>query len=192
MNEEPVYFDNNKGQRLIGMRHVPKGRPPYPTVIIFHGLTGNKAEVHFKYTRLARLLCEHGFQVYRFDFRGHGDSWGNFSQIIMDDLVKDTKDIFNFVRQQKSTDRTRMGVVSLSLCPGLYIRLTSKDVKAMVLHSPAAYPKTTVERGWGIGVRYGRSGPSSLVYNPNFWKSLDKYNAFTSITYADMPIILIC
>lgn len=191
MIEEPIFFDNDKGQRLIGIRHIPESKAPFPTVILYAGLTGDKAEGFRRFVRLSRLLCSSGYQVFRFDFRGHGDSDGNFEDLIMDDIVKDSKDIFEFVKNHKDTDKEKIAIVSRSMCPGLYIKLTSKDIKAMVLHCPAVYPKLVVERGWGVGLKYGRRTEGGYVLNPDFWKNLDKYNAFTAIRYTDLPILFI-
>lgn len=191
MTEEVLSFENDKKQKLVGIRHIPKGKSPFPTVILYPGLTGGKAEGYRKYVRLSRLFAHSGFQVFRFDFRGHGDSFGNFEDFVMDDIVKDSKEIFEFIRDHKDVNRKRIAVVSRSLCPGLYIRLTSRDIKAMVLHCPAAYPKAVIERGYGVGIKYGRRAKGGFILNEKFWENLDNYNAFTSVKYADVPIIFI-
>lgn len=192
MIEEPTYFDNKKGQRLVGMRHIPKGKGPYPTVILYHGLSGSKEEGYARYVRLSRLLCLNGYQVYRFDYRGHGDSEGDFDDLVMDDLVKDSGDILEYVCKNKETDRRHMAIVSRSMCPGLYLRLTSENIRAMVMHCPAVDPRVTLEHGWGVGLRYARKGErGGYNLNPDFWDNLGKYNAFTAIKYADMPILIV-
>jgi alpha-beta hydrolase superfamily lysophospholipase len=194
MIEEPLFFDNDQNQRLFGIRHNPAGKAAFPTVILYHGLIGNKSERNRAFVRLARLLCSYGYQVYRFDSRGHGDSFCEFENIKMDDFVKDAVDIFNFVLKEKQTDASRICVISHSMCPALYAKDMMKKIKALVLHAPATYPRRVVERGWGAGIKFGRSGFSyswGSSLNKDFWKNLEKYNAITSIKFIEAPVLLI-
>ena len=77
--ETPVVFDS-KGQQIVGMLHVPNGRGRFPGALLLHGFTGTKTESHRMFVKLSRRLAEHGIASLRFDFRGSGDSAGEFEE----------------------------------------------------------------------------------------------------------------
>ncbi len=80
--ETPVVF-NCKGQQIIGILHLPDGRTKVPGVLLLHGFTGHKAEIHRMLVKLARKLAAHGIGCLRFDFRGCGDSAGEFEEMTL-------------------------------------------------------------------------------------------------------------
>ena len=62
--------------------HLPTARDAScPAVAFFHGFTGTKVEPHRIFVKTARELAAIGFYVLRFDFRGCGDSAGDFSEM---------------------------------------------------------------------------------------------------------------
>ena len=62
-------FRAKDGQRLLGRRWLPEGRPR-AIVQIAHGLAEHSA----RYARLAGALNAAGYGVHAFDLRGHGPS----------------------------------------------------------------------------------------------------------------------
>ena len=73
MPEILVAFTNHN-QQLVGMLHIPDAPGPHPTVIFYHGFTGDRVENHFIFVKMARMLAKAGFVAMRFDFRGSGES----------------------------------------------------------------------------------------------------------------------
>ncbi len=65
------------GETVAAVLHVPESTPA-PGVIMCHGFTGHKAETHRLFVHTARDFAAHGLAVLRFDFRGSGDSAGDF------------------------------------------------------------------------------------------------------------------
>lgn len=89
MNEQPFFF-SQAGQRLFGMLHQPHGIAAADTGWVFcHPFTEEKLWSHRVFVSMARDLARKGMPVLRFDYRGYGDSGGNFEQFTMADHVAD-------------------------------------------------------------------------------------------------------
>jgi len=80
MPETQITF-YNQNQRLVGMTHAPGGEGRAPAVLMLHGFKGTRIENHFLFVKLARGLAMGGYFVMRFDFRGSGESEGEFRDI---------------------------------------------------------------------------------------------------------------
>ena len=113
--ENPVVFQSQR-QAVVGMLHLPerrKGR--VPAVVMMHGFTGTKVESHRMFVKMARILCGAGIAVLRFDFRGSGDSAGNFSSMTISGEIQDARAAMRFMRARKEVDPGRVGVLGLSM-----------------------------------------------------------------------------
>lgn len=112
-----ITFENG-GQRLFGVLHRPlnaSSEKPKPGVIICHGFGGNKCGKHRLYVRIATLLAASGIAVLRFDFRGSGDSDGDFHDMDLTSEVSDTLAAVQYLRQQDFVDSDRLGLLGRSL-----------------------------------------------------------------------------
>ena len=141
---EPVTF-NNRGEQLVGILHVPdelKHGERAPGIVMFHGFTGNKTEDHRLFVHIARALCDSGFVVLRFDFRGSGDSDGEFDDMTVPGEVSDAEKALTFLTSQESVDKEKTGVIGLSMGGRVAAILASRDrrVKFAVLYSAALGP----------------------------------------------------
>lgn len=113
--EKPVVFQSN-GQPVVGILHRPeKRRGRVPAVVFFHGFTGTKVEKHRLFVKMARALANAGIAVLRFDFRGSGDSAGEFSRMTITGELKDARAALRFLRTQPGVDPSRVGVLGLSM-----------------------------------------------------------------------------
>ena len=70
--EENVLITNKKDLKLASVIHRPKAEGRCPGVILIHGFTGSKEELHIK--QLGIDLAENGFVAVRFDASGLGAS----------------------------------------------------------------------------------------------------------------------
>jgi fermentation-respiration switch protein FrsA (DUF1100 family) len=72
----------NHGQRLHGMLHLPKEQTgSVPASLLLHGFTGSSSSDNRALVQQARRLAAHGIAALRFDFRGSGQSEGEFSEM---------------------------------------------------------------------------------------------------------------
>lgn len=93
MIETLLHF-NVHGQRVVGTLCLPKGGPA-PVVLMLHGFTGARDEMLVTgigegvFSRSARRLAEQGLASLRIDFRGSGDSDGDFSDTTYEGQIAD-------------------------------------------------------------------------------------------------------
>lgn len=150
MQEIPVRFEN-EDLGLFGMMHLPTREPRYPCVVFLHGYTGTRMGDHCILVKAARDLCRAGYACFRFDFRGSGESEGEFVDTTLDGEISDALAALEFIKDFKGIDQNRIGLVGMSLggsvgaCVGARAR-----VKSLALWSPWAFIEYLVERGGEI------------------------------------------
>lgn len=141
---KPVTFEN-QGQQLVGILHTPdvfEHGGKAPGVVMFHGFTGNKIENHRLFVHTARSLCDSGFVVLRFDFRGSGDSDGEFEDMTIPGEISDAEKALVFLTEQRGVNKEEVGVLGLSMGGRVAAILASRDkrVRFAVLYSAALSP----------------------------------------------------
>ncbi|WP_455367916.1 alpha/beta hydrolase [[Eubacterium] cellulosolvens] len=135
--QDPVTFES-QGERVTGLLHIPdKDRPP--AVVMCHGWTGN-LHGHGLFVECAQRLCNAGFMVLRFDFRGSEHSEGRFQEMTIGGEVNDLKRALHYIRERKC-DPHRIGVLGYSLGSLVSLLGWEKSVKVMVLWSSTLNPK---------------------------------------------------
>lgn len=105
----------NKGQKIFGILHKPLISSPYPAVLMCHGLAGHKTGKYRMYVILAQKLAEKGIASLRIDFRGSGDSEGDFSEMTLDSEVSDALIGLDYLSQLPFIDRERLGIFGRSV-----------------------------------------------------------------------------
>ncbi|MCK4967510.1 MAG: alpha/beta fold hydrolase [Candidatus Aenigmarchaeota archaeon] len=134
--ETPVTFKNKKGMQLVGIIHTPKDVCADNVVIICHGFGGHKTYKVFVDT--ARCLCDSGFLVLRFDFTGHGDSEGTYTDYSIKNEVDDLDCAVKFLKSQNiNTKNIRLVGHSLGALVSVLYAEENKNVASLVLLAPA-------------------------------------------------------
>lgn len=113
-NRESVVL-TNEGQKIFGVLHLPNGVENPPCVLICHGLGGHKTGRYRVYVELAEALVKKNIAVFRFDFRGSGDSEGHFSEMTLMGEVSDALVALNYLKTEPRIDAGRMGIFGRSL-----------------------------------------------------------------------------
>jgi hypothetical protein len=154
-----------QGEEIFGVLHVP-GTIPAPGVVMCHGFTGHKAETHRLFVTAAREFCEAGMVVLRFDFRGSGDSAGEFRDMTISREIEDAQAAVRFLSSRVEVDAERIGALGLSLGGGVAACLSGRErLQALVLWAAVAHPGRQFEhrfpdfgeegwvdmQGWGLG-----------------------------------------
>ncbi|MCX7915793.1 MAG: alpha/beta fold hydrolase [Verrucomicrobiae bacterium] len=140
MTEIPVTFEC-RGQQIVGMIHLPPGRERVPAVLMLHGFTGTKVECHRMFVKLGRLLAKKGIASLRFDFRGSGDSAGNFEDITLRSEVADALEAIKFMARHKRFNSRRLGLVGMSLGAAVASYVVGRErtrFQGLVLWAPVA------------------------------------------------------
>jgi hypothetical protein len=141
---KPVAF-TNEGELIIGILHIPdrlREDERVPAVVMLHGFTGNKSEAHRLFVHVARALCEAGYIVLRFDFRGSGDSDGDFEDVTVPGELSDAVRSLDFISEVDGVDPKKIGVLGLSMGGRVASILASRDsrLKFVILYSAALAP----------------------------------------------------
>ena len=198
MTEKQVQF-NNKGEKIFGVLHLPKGRGKSPAVLMFHGLTGHKAEAHFMFVKCARKLAKKGFAVLRFDFRGSGDSEGEFKNMSLGEEISDAFKVIEFIKKQKNIDREKIGVLGLSMGGLVAANVcgNTKDVKSLVLFSVVADFKAL----WDVrlAIKTGGKLPKAgldfgaFLFGKKLFKDVAKYHGknLASMRKYSNPLLIV-
>jgi pimeloyl-ACP methyl ester carboxylesterase len=138
--ETPVVFEH-RGQPMVGMLHLPEGRGRFPTALLLHGFTGTKVEAHRLFVKLARALAQHGIATLRFDYRGSGDSAGEFEDMTIRSEVADALEAIKFLASHKRINSRRLALIGLSMGGAVASYVVAREkhrVKSLVLFAPVA------------------------------------------------------
>ena len=139
LNEHWLSFDVDN-QRCHGMLHLPlePQEKPMPCVLMLHGFTGQALEPHRFFAMIARALAKKGIAAFRFDFRGSGNSEGDFSEMTAQREIEDARAALRLLESRSELDRSRFGLLGLSM-GGMIAALTVgvESFKALCLLAPA-------------------------------------------------------
>lgn len=132
----------NQGQKIFGVLHRSLNVGKCPAVLICHGLAGHKSGHYRIYVELAKRLTELGIAVFRFDFRGCGDSEGDFTEITVEGEVSDAMTAMQYLASLPFVDPARIGVLGRSFGGVISVLLAAqfKNIKSLALWSPMFDP----------------------------------------------------
>ncbi|MBI2622014.1 alpha/beta fold hydrolase [Candidatus Microgenomates bacterium] len=131
-----VNFKTGDGVRLVGVWELPK-KPTQKAIVLAHGISVDKDEDGI-FTELAKLLKESGFAVFRFDFRGHGESEGNSVDMTITGELKDLDSAINLVKK----DYQKIGLLGASFggsIAALYSAVNKDLFKCLCLWNPTLH-----------------------------------------------------
>lgn len=151
------------GHEIFTIINTPNERPK-GCVIFCHGITVDKDE-NGKFIRQAEELTKEGFEVIRFDFKGHGQSKIPSEQMTIFGELKDLEQVVQFSLGRNDN----LGLLAASFGAGaslLFIKDNPTLFKSIVLWNPVLdYDKTFVN----TNLPWGKS-----FFNKNGYKELDK------------------
>lgn len=128
--EREVVVLENKGQRIFGILHMPMNpKGPVPAVLICHGLAGHKTGKYRLYVTLAQMLTRNGIAALRVDFRGSGDSEGEFEDMTVQSTVSDALLSLEWLEKQPRIDPNRLGVYGRSFGGSVAVMAASRFAK---------------------------------------------------------------
>ena len=91
-----IFIKNSYGEQLAGVFY--SNRNSKRLVIFCHGRLVTKD--HDFYPELCRKLSESGFNTYRFDFSGNGESGGKFEKCTISKDIEDIKSVVDFFKKR--------------------------------------------------------------------------------------------
>ena len=114
------------GLKLVAEIYFPEGRGPHPGLCICHGVPARRVPdpVDRGYPLLAEKFCGQGFVTLIFNFRGSGESEGNF------DILGWTRDLtaaIDYLYQIDEIDKSRVSVMGFSGGAATTVYCAAKD-----------------------------------------------------------------
>lgn len=156
--EIEVKYKTPDGIKLSGMLGETEQSSAHGNIIMAHGLNNHKDENGFgqkgNFIKLAHKLLNFGFNTFRFDFRGHGDSEGETKDVTIEGELLDFKTSLEFF-ESKCGISPVLVIIASSFGASSSILYTSErqdKVKTLVLWNPVLdYKKTFLEAEtpWG-------------------------------------------
>ncbi len=136
MNEQHKFIDSS-GERLFVIEHRPDTPTPDKAYVFIHPFAEEKLWSHRVYVTTARALCERGYRVLRFDFRGHGDSDGEFLDASLEHHYQDIDAVFAHIQEQYP-DIKHLGIFGLRLGGTLAAHVAARrsDITDLILWDP--------------------------------------------------------
>lgn len=164
MNETALAFDC-QGTPLVGILHRPERPAARGIVMVVGGGPQYRAGGHRQMTLWARHLAREGYPVFRFDYRGMGDSHGEFKGF---EAVDD--DIQAAIDQFVGSEPTLQEIILWGECDAasaiLFYAYRDPRVRGLVLLNPWA--RTEVGQARTILRHYY----FSRLAEPEFWRKL--------------------
>lgn len=137
--EREVAVLENKGQKIFGVLHMPlNATKPVPAVLICHGLAGHKTGKYRLYVTLAKMLASVGIAALRVDFRGSGDSEGEFQEMTVKSTLSDALVSLDWLAKNPRIDAERLGIFGRSFGGSVAVMTASESqkVKSVALWAP--------------------------------------------------------
>lgn len=136
-----------EGGPIVGTWETPDG-PAAAAVLLLHGFTGSRDELAVAdtnegvFSRTARVFAERGIASLRIDFRGSGDSGGEWRDTTFSGQVSDAVAALDWLRAQEGVDPARTAVLGWSQGGLVAAHLAAErpDLSAAVLWAPVQNP----------------------------------------------------
>jgi hypothetical protein len=193
LGKEKIFFENKEGIRIAATYCASS--TDSPIAILCHGFRSSMNSPGL--CALEKKLVAEGFATMKFDFRGHGESGGNFEELIVGGEVDDLNAAISFV--EKNVGK-RIGVVGSSLSGLVSIIQASRDsrIKVLALRAPvsdfkALYSANYDIIGWkknGFTTTYSRAG-KAFKLNYAFYEEGLKYDAYELAEKIRAPTLIV-
>ena len=175
VTRENLWLDSD-GIRLAASLFMPLGSGPHPGLIICHGMPAGPqsgtgipvtSDGELGYPALAEWCAWEGFATVIFNFRGTGESGGNFHTL---GWARDLYAVVSWLQERPEVDVSRILLLgsSLGAAVAIYVTAHRQDVAGLVsFASPAvmgtrSQPAEAVERMRGLGIIRDLDFPPSL------------------------------
>jgi len=184
--------------KVAGRLYLPAGKPPHPTVCVCHGIPAKDSDPSDKgYPLLAEGICREGLAVLIFNFRGTGDSGGNFDIL---GWTRDLKAVIDYLCTLPEVDRSRLSLLGFSAGAAVSVYRVARDRRVSSIITcacPAEFTfftevddiQSIIDHFRGIGIIRDRDFP----YSAREW--LNGFRLISPIKYvagiAPRPILLV-
>jgi len=134
MEKRDISFEL-EGIKLVGQVYIPGQKQSCPAVCLCHGVPRGIPDPNDRgYPLLAERFCDAGLVTLIFNFRGTGDSGGNF------DILSWTRDLeaaVEYLYNMREVDRDKISLMGFSAGATVAIYVSAKDLRVSSLISCA-------------------------------------------------------
>lgn len=134
-DREALLFES-QGQKLFAITHTPQNRTKDFIVIFVHGFGGNKIGFNRRNVLIAKALVDAGIAALRFDFRGCGDSEGEFADMTLHSQIHDLNTVVEDILKKYRKIVLLGCSLGGTICQ--IIATQKKEVKGLILLAPIA------------------------------------------------------
>jgi dienelactone hydrolase len=155
---------------LRGSLFIPGGNGPFPGIVSYHGRGSNRKN----YLPMAENLAQKGIMALAFDFRGCGESDGEFKDQTHGMGIEDGKAALEFLLTQ-NVEKTRIGIQGTSF-GGFITGMVLNDydfIKSVVLRAPSAHSDKTLDHKGEVEDGYFATRENWI--NSSSYKGLEKF-----------------
>lgn len=121
------------GFKLAAEVYMPAGKGPHPALCICHGVPAKRVPdpTDRGYPLLAERFCGEGFVSLIFNFRGTGNSEGNFDML---GWTRDLKAAIDYLYKLHEVDKSRLSVMGFSggAMASVYVAANDKRITSLV------------------------------------------------------------
>jgi pimeloyl-ACP methyl ester carboxylesterase len=184
---EEVIFSSTDNKELSGwLIYSPNAEG---TIICCHGYPANKSDI----LPTVSFLYPH-FNLFLFDFRGHGDSQGRLVSFgLRED--KDLLGAINYIKKNPKTNKLPIGIWGYSFGGAVAIKTCaqSKEIKALVTDSAYAdFPEMIIQHYGNLGpLKYIFGAGGKFIGNILFRGKLSELSPETFMDSLNTPILII-
>jgi pimeloyl-ACP methyl ester carboxylesterase len=161
--------------KIVGQLFRPAAeRPPFPCLVLCHGIpSGTKTPDDPGYPLLAERFRLQGFLVLFFNFRGTGESEGNFDLL---GWARDLEGALDFLANRQEADSQRIYLMGFSggAAVSIYVAAHRQEVAGLVsCASPADFGVLTTAQG--LKEFWARARIAGIIRNPHFPSSFEDW-----------------
>lgn len=153
--EEHTIMFQNEGMNIAASLVLPKNAGRRPVVIFLNGYAGDRKEIlvtgtdEYIWERLSRTLAEQGVATLRIDFRGSGDSDGEFTMTTFSTQISDAMAAVEYIGRnlRDYVDWKNIGIIGFSQggLVGACTAARDSRVDSLCLWSPVSQPPMVYE-----------------------------------------------
>ncbi len=179
------YFElpGEKKQLIRGSMHISGSGIQAPWFIFCHGFTSQRMGPGYLFVKISKALADAGFCSVRFDFRGSGESDGEFSEMNVSTMKNDLMTIVSWLKKTQNPSTVFLLGHSFG---GMIAALCSKDVNGVALLSPVGNPQKLILSQKKII----ESGPNSEGYYEHGPHEMD--SSFAASLLESKPVETLC
>ena len=201
MKEDKVFYNTTDNIKLCGL--LSKVNDSNKIVVLCHGLKADKTERN-SFDVFVEKLQEQNINSFRFDFRGHGESFGNDYEMTVSKEVEDVEKTIEFLKQRGFNEIILLGASFGGSIISLIDYSKYKEVKGLICWYGALDYKATIEdeaffslehkkiaeRDGYFPIESKRTGKVFKLGLPLF-NEIDEIVPYKKLIEVDLPILFV-